>query len=139
MKTIRLLIVLLLLASSALARHHLSRKDRYAPTVYLVSVHEVDTIYNSGALRQAALDNRAAVAEAQQDYLETHRTGFQQDDFPKFVFTSKNNRFSFAVGGFVALRAGYDFDGISDNIDFIPYEIPIPGNYNNKPAGGIVF
>lgn len=132
MKTIRLLIVLLLLASSASARHHLSRKDRYAPTVYLVSVHEVDTIYNSGALRQAALENRAAVAEAQQDYLETHRTGFQQDDFPKFVFTSKNNRFSFAVGGFVALRAGYDFDGISDNIDFIPYEIPIPGNYNTE-------
>ena len=132
MKTIRLLIVLLLLASSASARHHLSRKDRYAPTVYLVSVHEVDTIYNSGALRQAALENRAAVAEAQQDYLETHRTGFQQDDFPKFVFTSKNNRFSFAVGGFVALRTGYDFDGISDNIDFIPYEIPIPGNYNTE-------
>ena len=132
MKTIRLLIVLLLLASSASARHHLSRKDRYAPTVYLVSVHEVDTIYNSGALRQAALENRAAVAEAKQDYLETHRTGFQQDDYPKFVFTSKNNRFSFAVGGFVALRAGYDFDGISDNIDFIPYEIPIPGNYNTE-------
>ena len=132
MKTIRLLIVLLLLASSASARHHLSRKDRYAPTVYLVSVHEVDTIYNSGALRQAALENRAAVAEAQQDYLETHRTGFQQDDYPKFVFTSKNNRFSFAVGGFVALRTGYDFDGISDNIDFIPYEIPIPGNYNTE-------
>ena len=132
MKTIRLLIVLLLLASSASARHHLSRKDRYAPTVYLVSVHEVDTIYNSGALRQAALDNRAAVAEAKQDYLETHRTGFQQDDYPKFVFTSKNNRFSFAVGGFVALRTGYDFDGISDNIDFIPYEIPIPGNYNTE-------
>lgn len=132
MKTIRLLIVLLLLASSASARHRLSRKDGYAPTVYLVSVHEVDTIYNSGSLRQAALDNRAAVAEAKQDYLETHRTGFQQDDYPKFVFTSKNNRFSFAVGGFVALRTGYDFDGISDNIDFIPYEIPIPGNYNTE-------
>ena len=98
MKTIRLLIVLLLLASSASARHRLSRKDGYAPTVYLVSVHEVDTIYNSGSLRQAALDNRAAVAEAKQDYLETHRTGFQQDDFPKFVFTSKNRSEERRVG-----------------------------------------
>ena len=36
------------------------------------------------------------------------------------------------MGGFVALRAGYDFDGIVDNIDFVPYDIPVPGNYNSK-------
>ena len=69
---------------------------------------------------------------ATQDYIETHRPGFQQSEKPQFVFASKNNRFSFSLGGFVSLRAGYDFDGIVDNIDFVPYDIPVPGNYNSK-------
>ena len=48
MKTFRLLIVSLLLATSASAQHHRGerRGGDYSPTVYLISVHEVDTIYN---------------------------------------------------------------------------------------------
>ncbi|MDE6046246.1 MAG: porin [Alistipes sp.] len=72
------------------------------------------------------------VANATQDYIDTHRPGFQQAERPQFVFATKNNRFSFALGGSVTLRAGYDFNGISDNIDFIPYDIPVPGNYNTR-------
>ena len=82
--------------------------------------------------RQAAALNRLAMDNATQDYIETHRPGFQQSEKPQFVFASKNNRFSFSLGGFVSLRAGYDFDGIVDNIDFVPYDIPVPGNYNSK-------
>ena len=136
MKTFRLLIVSLLLATSASAQHHRGerRGGDYSPTVYLISVHEVDTIYNCDgcAAQQAAALNRMAVGNATQDYIDTHRPGFQQTEKPQFVFASKNNRFSFSIGGFVSLRAGYDFDGIVDNIDFVPYDIPVPGNYNSK-------
>ena len=62
MKTFRLLIVSLLLATSASAQHHRGerRGGDYSPTVYLISVHEVDTIYNCGgcAAQQAAARNR---------------------------------------------------------------------------------
>ena len=135
MKTFRLLIVALLLASSASAQHlrGQGRDGEYSPTVYLISVHEVDTIYNCGCgARQVAALNRLAMDNATQDYIETHRPGFQQTEKPQFVFASKTNKFSFSMGGFVALRAGYDFDGIVDNIDFVPYDIPVPGNYNSK-------
>ena len=136
MKTFRLLIVALLLAASASAQRYERRAMRgeYSPTVYLISVQEVDTIYNYGpyAMQQAAALNRMAMDNATQDYIETHRPGFQQSEKPQFVFASKNNRFSFSLGGFVSLRAGYDFDGIVDNIDFVPYDIPVPGNYNSK-------
>lgn len=131
MKTFRLLIIALLIASTASAQRWAkqAREGEYSPTVYLISTHEVDTIYNCCSMQQAAALNRMAVANATQDYKETHRAGVQQVEHPQFVFASKNNRFSFAVGGFVALRAAYDFDGISDNVDFIPYDIPVPGDF----------
>ena len=62
MKTFRLLIVALLLAGSASAQRYERRAMRgeYSPTVYLISVQEVDTIYNYGpyAMQQAAALNR---------------------------------------------------------------------------------
>ena len=69
---------------------------------------------------------------ATQDYIDTHRRGFQQSHHPQFIFATRNNNFSFSIGGFVALRAAYDFDGISDNIDFVPYDIPLTADYNNR-------
>ena len=48
--------------------------------------------------------NQAAVDNAINDYMETHRTGFQQAEKPQFVFTTRNNRFSFSLGGSIALR-----------------------------------
>ena len=120
MKTFRLLIVALLLASSASAQRHMrdGRNGEYSPTVYLISVHEVDTIYNCGGCgsRQAAALNRLAMDNATQDYIETHRPGFQQSEKPQFVFASKNNRFSFSLGGFVSLRAGYDLDASTSRL-----------------------
>lgn len=136
MKTFRLLIVALLLAGTASAQRYERRDMRgeYSPTVYLISVQEVDTMYNCNpcAMQEAVALNRLAMDSATQDYIETHRPGFQQVEKPQFVFATKNNRFSFALGGFVQLRAGYDFDGSVDNIDFVPYDIPIHGNYDTK-------
>ena len=73
MKTFRLLIVALLLAASASAQRYERRAMRgeYSPTVYLISVQEVDTIYNYGpyAMQQAAALNRMAMDNATQDYI----------------------------------------------------------------------
>lgn len=70
--------------------------------------------------------------DARRDHAETHRRGFQQHDRPQFVFSSKENRFSFSLGGFVALRAAYDAGGIVENIDFVTYDIPVVGNYATR-------
>ncbi|MDE6375254.1 MAG: porin [Alistipes sp.] len=134
MKTFRLLTAALLLASSASAQRYSNTapEGEYSPTVYLISVQETENIGCGCSAREAAERNRMTVANATQDYIDTHRPGFQQVERPQFVFATKNNRFSFALGGSVTLRAGYDFNGISDNLDFIPYDIPIPGNYNTR-------
>lgn len=135
MKTFQLLAVTLLLASAASAQRYSgnARNGEYSPTVYLISAYEVQATPDCGnSLSEAAALNRAAVANATQDFTDTHRPGFQQVEKPQFVFTSKNNRFSFAMGGSITMRAGYDFEGISENLDFVPYDIPVPGNYDSK-------
>lgn len=96
--------------------------------LYLISVQDTEETEDLSAaiqsMREAAALERMAKENAMMDYAEMHRTGFQQLEKPQFVLTSKNNKYSLAVGGMVALRAGYDFNGISDNIDFVPYDIP---------------
>ena len=135
MKTFRLLLVALLLAGTASAQRHERRAMRgdYSPTVYLISLHQTDTIYYSpSAVQRAVAMNNQAMNRATQDYLDTHRPGFQQVEKPQFIFATKNNRFSFALGGFVQLRAGYDFEGISNNLDFIPYDISTTSSYDTR-------
>ncbi len=135
MKTFRLLLVALLLAGTASAQRHERKAMRgdYSPTVYLISLHQTDTIYYSpGAVQKAVAMNNQAMNNATQDYLDTHRPGFQQVEKPQFIFATKNNRFSFAVGGFVQMRTAYDFEGISNNLDFIPYDISTAGSYDTR-------
>ena len=134
MKTFRLSVAALFLASAVSAQNYAGsgQNEAYSPTVYLISVHEVDTIYNGCSAREAAALNRMAVNNAIQDYNDTHRPGFQQVEKPQFLFASKNNKFSLALGGSISLRADYDFLGSVDNIDFVPYDIPVPGNYDTK-------
>ena len=76
--------------------------------------------------------SESAEEAARRDHLETHRCGFQQTDTPQLVWASKGNRFSLSFGGFVALRAAYDLGGIVENADFIPYDIPVDGNYATR-------
>ena len=135
MKTFRLLLVALLLAGTASAQRHERRAMRgdYSPTVYLISLHQTDTIYYSpSAVQQAVAMNNRAMDQATQDYIDTHRPGFQQVEKPQFIFATKNNRFSFAMGGYVQLRTGYDFEGISNSLDFIPYDISTVKTYNTR-------
>lgn len=119
------LVLAALIATSAATAQTMQPAEEYAPTVYLIGVEESITVDD-------ACDKLELMSDATQDYLETHRHGFQQTAHPMFIFATRDNRFSLALGGFIALRAAYDFDGISDNLDFIPYDIPLTANYNNR-------
>ncbi|WP_416996783.1 DcaP family trimeric outer membrane transporter [Alistipes dispar] len=110
-----------LLAASVAAQP--SRPDGENPAAAFAASHSPAT---SGRHRTSEEE------DARRDHAETHRRGFQQHDRPQFVFSSKENRFSFSLGGFVALRAAYDAGGIVENIDFVTYDIPVAGNYATR-------
>ncbi len=138
-RTFRMLAAALLIASSASAQRYSGAgiQGEYEPTVYLISAYKADGSGDCCAAREAAALNRLAADAAVVDYLETHRYGFQQVERPQFVFASKNNRFSLALGGSISLRATYDFDGIADNANFMPSAIPVPGNYDTRQQLGM--
>lgn len=70
--------------------------------------------------------------EATKAFAETTREGFQQPHNPQFIFTSPNNKFMLGLGATVTLRTSYDFMGAVDNIDFVPYDIPMTKSYANR-------
>lgn len=135
MKKLRLLVAALLVAATVSAQNARQSYpngsgngvDSYSPTVYMIAVEEVDTIYPA-----SACDRLQLIGNATQDYYLTHREGFQQTQKPMFIFATRDNRYSLALGGFISMRASYDFDGISDNLDFVPYDIPLTADYNNR-------
>ena len=135
MKKFRLLVVALFVAATATAQNNRQAStshagygaDSYSPTVYMIAVEEVDPITPA-----SSCDRLQLMGSATLDYIETHRSGFQQTSKPMFLFASRDNRYSLALGGYIALRASYDMDGISDNLDFIPYAIPLTADYNNR-------
>lgn len=134
MKTSGLLIAamsLSLCAQSVSAQRRGGRGERYQPTVYMIAVEQVDTTYRCPMQQMAARNNMAA-ANTRQDFEQTLRTGFQQVHNPQFVFATKNNRFALGIGGYVNLRVSYDLKGAVDNIDFIPYDIPMVETYANR-------
>ncbi|MDE6857244.1 MAG: porin, partial [Alistipes sp.] len=133
MKTFRLLIAALSFATAASAQNYDARttEGEYAPVVYMISVQE-ETVAPSCCQNQQTMLGNMSAANARQDYSETWRPGFQQVDQPTFIFASKNNRFSLALGGYINLRLGYDFDGTVNNIDFIPADIPMVRDYSDR-------
>ena len=110
-----------LCTSQAWAQDRHSAKDDYKPSVY--------TSTSGGEHKHP--DNKSH-KHTTRDYIETHRTGFQQSHIPQFIFTTPDNRFSLALGGSVTLRTSYDFEGAVDNIDFVPYGIPMSNGYASK-------
>ena len=127
MKKFRLLAAALLFAVTASAQNTAQQApavEGYSPTVYLIAVEEREVT--------PCCDQVQVMSQTTMDYHATHRYGVQQTEKPQFIFATKNNRFSLALGGYVALRAAYDFDGISDNLDFVPYDIPLTADYNNR-------
>ena len=145
MKTFRLLIAALLFAATASAQRYnggygysnrpeSSDDNDTKPVVYMISVQQTEEFENPPycSMQQQAAINNAAACRARQDYDEVWRIGFQQPQPPTFIFASKNNRFSMALGGYVNLRASYDLDGAVGNVDFVPAAIPMSANYTNR-------
>lgn len=92
--------------------------EKYSPSVYTPAMGDDHRHHHNKAHKHAM-----------RDFAETQREGFQQVGNPQFIFTSPNNRFSLALGGYVNLRTSYDFGGAVDNIDFVPYDIPMSKSY----------
>ena len=99
-----------------LERHNNGGGD---PTVYLITVSETEAIASPD---QA---NNVAVRAAIDDHRNATRKGFKQVAMPSAIFADKHNNFSFAIGGDVALRAAYSFDRTINNIDVVPYDVPM--------------
>ncbi len=116
------------LSLSATAQHRVQRHHHGAePTVYIISVRETDTLKTlppTTAAQDMLLKN-AVVRSVIDDHKRYTRRGIQQVSTPSAIFADKRNTFSFAIGGDVALRAGYSFDRTVDNIDMVPYDIPM--------------
>lgn len=125
MKAIRLFSLSLLLSLATLATVEAQTTfyevAEYTPTIYMIARGEVVEEYDADATRCAIVD----------DYAETRRCGYQQMHNPQFIFATRNNKFSLAVGGKVSLRTSYDFDGAVGNIDFVPYDIS-PATFANR-------
>ena len=122
MKTIRLIAVLLpvlLGVSPIMAQTYYDRSEESLPTVYFMAIENFDA-------------NNFATNSTRNDFAETMRSGFQQVHNPQFIFTTRDNRFSLGLGGYVNLRTSYDFKGAMDNIDFVPYSIPMSATYANR-------
>ncbi len=101
-------------------KYDLSDEKAYVPSVYTIGSPGVD---------QSVHDVRR---KARADYHETHRYGYDQVEKPQLIFTTGENLFSFAFGGALTLISNYNFDGISNSIDFIPSTISVPRSYDAR-------
>lgn len=61
-------------------------------------------------------------------YWDDRSESFRNNQVPNFIFSSPSGDFSLGVGGLINLTSSYGFGGISNNIDFVTYSIPIPKN-----------
>ncbi len=134
MKTFRLMIVAMLFAQAASAQSYTVPSGSETSTVYLIATQE-DSSTTSDDCKGGglAMMNQAAVDAAILDHLSTHRSGYQELQQPLLIIAQRKNKFSFAVGGYITMRVGYGLDGTMVNTsDFVPSDIPIPGNYATK-------
>ncbi len=83
-------------------------------------------------LKERRLTREQVKELAQEQIVEMTPDGHQSAAEPAYIFTQKDNKFSFAVGGFINLRASYDFNGTVQNTDFVTTSIPVPGTYATK-------
>ena len=117
---------------TATAQNHRIQRYQHGaePTVYIISVRETDTLYkvpSACSPQQDMMLKNAVVQSVIEDHKQYTRKGVKQVSTPSAIFADKRNTFSFAIGGNVALRAAYSFDRTVNNIDMVPYDIPMVG------------
>ena len=125
MKKIKLFILLLsamlITSPKTKAQIVLIEEKEYTPAVFIMA-RDGDSKHDRAKIHARVVD----------DYRETDRRGFRQSHKPNFIFASPDNKFSFAVGGYVSLRTSYDFNSVIDNIDFVTYDIPMKSGFANR-------
>ncbi len=136
MKTFKLLVAALLISSSAMAQNY--SRDR-ATTVYVMTDSDGEQVYEFSNpeelklhLKERDRRKKEVMKCAVDDYEKSRDHGFQSAMSPLLVVAQRENRYSFAIGGFINLRTSFDFDGISNSLDFIPYDIAVPSTYATK-------
>lgn len=82
--------------------------------------HKTDVIVIGGG---ALADDNQVVFH----FKKSAETGFQAAKMPRFVISTKDQKYMFGIGGFVNFRTAYDFDGVVQNTDFVTYNIPVVG------------
>ncbi|MFI3319560.1 MAG: DcaP family trimeric outer membrane transporter [Rikenellaceae bacterium] len=139
MKTLRLLTAALLLSTAAASAQSYSNGN--TPTVILISDWGGENVYefqNEDQMKRQLRKMRNEKAQAQAEVVDYFEVAFAEETQsampPLTIFTQRNNKFAFSIGGFINLRASYDFDGSTDNLDFITYDIPAEGNFANRQA-----
>lgn len=58
----------------------------------------------------------------------TQSAYFHDPQAPRFILIDQQSRWALGIGGYVQAKMEYDFDGIVDNVDFFPSQIPCTGN-----------
>lgn len=67
--------------------------------------------------------------EIVEDFHETTSKHFHDPQAPRFLLYDQQRQIAFGIGGFVRMRAAYDFGGSPTNsFGFIPYSIPVPSD-----------
>lgn len=108
-----------------------SYSDDYHPIVLMMLTEKSRGGYPV-SMEGVIIEQAKAIGNVKEDYQTTRREGFQQSHNPQIIFSTADNRFSLGLGGYVNLRTSYDFKGAVDDIDFVPYKIPIVANYANR-------
>lgn len=105
--------------------------EEYQPTVFMMLSERGGRGHHNGAYELVAEQQRGA-GEVIEMFEMTSREGFQQTQNPQFIFSTRDNRFALGIGGYINLRTSYDFKGAVDDIDFVPYAIPMVATYANR-------
>lgn len=131
--TISIFIAAVGLPDQGVAQWRTDDQEQKPTKVYVMTFEDDDYPYEEGCPVPKMIEQRALAADAAcMEFEQTHRSGFQQLHNPQFIFSTKNNRFLLGIGGEINFRTSYDFKGAVDNIDFVPYDIPMDATYANR-------
>ncbi len=107
--------------------HH--HKVKY-PMILLLGVEHSDKASSAETVK--TVNNTTTAERIHEDFEATLRKGFRQAPNPQFIFSTPNGGFSLGIGGFVNLRASYDFKGAVNSLDFVPYDIPMSAGWASR-------
>ncbi len=95
--------------------------------IILISSINIPEIFSQDSTAKFIItDNKNKNDSALSPFWEEQSEWFRNPEIPSFVFQSPGRKFSLGIGGFINLTTSHDFDGISDNLDFVTYDIDVP-------------